>query len=456
MGFNLQQEQVQKLVMTPELRQAITILQFSAQDLLSYIENEMQSNPVMEWAEQESTETAETAGQWDWTSISRLQRPIPSESMRAYSEETKSLLEGQTKFGITLADHLFEQLVFVRCESGFRRLCQYIIYSLDENGYLKIPDEELADLCGTTVEQIREAIDLVQTFEPAGVAARSLQECLLIQVRQLDIDASTESSLECLIEDHLRDVAEGKWNKLIQTLHLSPQQLQQLTDLLKSLDPKPGRAFSDCRPPYVIPDVAVEKVSDQYVVIVNDRLAPHLCISETYRKLLNTPDGSEAKEFIHRKLTSALSLIKSIEQRRMTLYNVTKAIVDIQQEFFEYGISHLKPLTMRQVADVVGVHESTVSRATHDKYVQTPRGIFELKFFFTSGIKMQNGLGNSAESIKAQIKDIIDREDPCKPMSDQKIADVLAGQGVPISRRTVTKYREEMGVLATAQRKRLL
>jgi RNA polymerase sigma-54 factor len=454
MGFGLHQEQVQKLVLTPELRQAITILQYSAQDLVSFLENEMQSNPIVEWDEAGLDFETE---KWDWSEIAKLQGNTKGEYVRYRSEEQRNWTEQQSRIGISLSEHLLEQLLLVSCDTNIRKVATYIIYSLDENGYLKLDAAEIAALCGVSTEQVEQAIELVQSFEPTGVGARTLQECLLLQLYQKKgIDMETMNLLEVFISNHLQDLADGKWSRIAQALQVSPQTVQTLADLIKTLDPKPGRWYSNVRPMYVIPDVTVERVSGQYVVIVNDRLVPHIRINDTYRKLINS-DTQEAKEFVTKKLTSALSLIKSLEQRRQTMYKVTTAIVEYQRDFFDYGITHLKPLTMKQVAEQVGLHESTVSRAVNDKYVQTPRGIFELKFFFSSGVSRWDGEGaSSAESIKAQIRKLIASENPLKPYSDQKLADLLERNGVRISRRTVTKYREEIGIPSTNQRKRII
>ena len=251
-------------------------------------------------------------------------------------------------------------------------------------------------------------------------------------------------------------MAEGRFSKIATMLNISLADVQHLKDILVTLDPKPGRNFSSANDVhYIIPDATIEKVGSEYVVIMNDSISPRLSINPYYRALLTSEDKeSNISKFLSNRLDSALWLIKSIEQRRITLHKVIQSIADVQRDFLDHGLIYLKPLTMKQIADMVGVHESTVSRAISGKYVQTPRGIFELKFFFQSGLENVNGTMTSAESIKKIIREIIEGEDPYNPLSDQKIADVLKEKGITISRRTVAKYREEMGILSSTKRKR--
>ena len=278
-------------------------------------------------------------------------------------------------------------------------------------------------------------------------------ECLLLQIEQRGIDAP---KIKNLVKHHLDDLAEARFSKIAEALNISLTEVQHLKDILVTLDPKPGRNYSSSNDVhYIIPDAVIEKVGNEYVVIMNDTISPRLSINSYYRSLLTSEDKeSNISKFLSNRLDSALWLIRSIEQRRITLHKVIQSIVDVQRSFLDSGLIHLKPLTMKQIADMVGVHESTVSRAISGKYIQTPRGVFELKFFFQSGLERVNGTSVSSESIKKIMQEMISKEDPYNPLSDQKIADMLKKKGVTISRRTVAKYREEIGILSSAKRKR--
>jgi RNA polymerase sigma-54 factor len=442
-GFGLWQEQTQKLVMTPELRQAITVLQFSSQELLEYIENEMTHNPVIEWSAS------------DWAKVAQQQREGMGRERASLREAKEVPFEAVVRKPETLQEHLLTQLALLHISPLERKIAEYIIGNLDTNGYLSMDITEMASLLRVKAADVEKALHHVQSLEPTGVGARDLRECLLLQLREMGEDTPVMSKL---VQEHLQDLADAKYSKIAESLGITQLEVQAASDLLKTLDPKPGRAYSDEHPAYVVPDITIEKVGGEYVVVLNDRVLPRLHINDFYRGILSGGKKdvcSETREYITGKLNSALWLLKSIEQRRNTIYKVTQAIVEMQRDFFEYGIDGLKPLTLRQVAEKVELHESTVSRATTGKYVQTPRGVFELKYFFTSGVSTDFGGSASAESIKAKIKKWIAQENPKVPLSDQKITDLLKQEGIQISRRTVAKYREEMGILSSAKRKRI-
>jgi RNA polymerase sigma-54 factor len=442
-GLGLWQEQTQKLVMTPELRQAITVLQFSSYELLEYIENEMTQNPVIEWSAA------------DWAKVAQELRAGAGWE-RASSRDVKEVpFEAVVRRTVTLQEHLSSQLALLPLTPREKRLAEYIIGNLNANGYLTVDTEEMAAVLKATRTEVEQALRHVQSLEPAGVGARDLRECLLLQLRERGEDTPV---MQKLVQDHLQDVADAKYSKIAESLGISLWEAQAASDLLKTLDPKPGRAYSDDPPAYIVPDLTVEKVGSDYVVLVNDRVTPRLSINDFYRGILSGGKqeiGSETRDYITGKLNAALWLLRSIEQRRQTIYKVTQAIVEMQRDFFDYGVDRLKPLTLRQVAEKVNLHESTVSRATTGKYAQTPRGVFELKYFFTSGVSTDFGEGASAESIKAKIRKWIAQENPKAPLSDQKITDLLHQEGIQISRRTVAKYREEIGIPSSARRKRV-
>ncbi|WP_018132096.1 RNA polymerase factor sigma-54 [Effusibacillus pohliae] len=440
MGYGLWQEQTQKLVMTPELRQAISVLQFSAQELVEFLQAEAAQNPVMELEAP------------DWLQVARELRD--NKLRKSVREPNEFPIESVVRTNQSLEEYLRRQLNLIRVAEPERQLAAFIIGNLDSNGYLRLPLDELAKMRKCSKEQAEAALRLVQSLEPTGVGARTLEECLLLQAAEIP---DVSPVVLDIIRHHLPDVAQGRVSKIASALGITTKQTQEAIDFIRTLDPKPGRWYTNEPPAYIIPDVIVERVAGDYVVVVNDRSVPRLHINDFYRKVLEQKEDGvsrETKEYITGKLNSALWLLKSIEQRRQTLYKVTEAIVELQKEFFEHGVRKLKPLTLKQIAEKIGLHESTVSRATTGKYVQTPRGVFELKYFFDSGVATAAGEGASAESIKQKIKSLIGQEDPTQPLSDQKISELLQAEGIQISRRTVAKYREETGIPSSMQRKR--
>lgn len=464
LGFGLSIEQTQKLIMTPELRQAITILQFSATDLAEYVEKELLENPVLEKKEESEKEAEDAAApvevrpdngksEVDWQEYFQDQ----AESGYTYGDRRDPLEQfGYENFlsqAPSLHEALLTQLILTKVTKAERKIAEYIIGNLNEHGYLTCSLEEVASGLKVAVQQAEKALKIVQGFDPPGVGARDLVECLLLQVESLNLD---DKLIRPLIQNHLADLAEGRLQKIARDLGAGVREVQEAADILKTLDPKPGRKFgSPHEVRYVTPDVVVEKVEGQYIVLVNDTSAPRLGINTAYRRVLSGRDSDEeTKKFVEAKLNSASWLIKSIEQRRITLYKVSNCIVELQKEFLERGVRFLKPLNLKQVAEIVGLHESTVSRATSNKYIQTPQGVFEMKYFFSSGVDGSSGEMVSSQSIKKMLKELVGSENPQKPLSDQQMADVLSGRGINISRRTVAKYRDEMGVPSAGKRRR--
>ncbi|RXT04041.1 RNA polymerase factor sigma-54 [Ammoniphilus sp. CFH 90114] len=457
MGYGLYQEQSMKLVMTPELRQAITILQFSALDLLDYINQQLSENPVIEPLDMEinrQTETKNTndgTGDVDWSEYIRAssQGDYVGSNVRSHENEYNPL-DWVVRNDHSLERHLSEQLSYIKeLPEIIREVSKYIIGNLDEKGYLELALEQVAQTLNVDLEEVEQALWIVQSLEPRGVGARDLKECLIIQ---LEYAGEKDSLAFAIVEKYLTDLADGRISKIAGDLQVTPQDIQVAADFIRSLNPRPGSDYYRDEPRYIIPDVTVEKVEDEYIILVNDSTSPRLSISSHYERLLKQDEN--AKKYIHDKMNSALWLIKSIEQRRMTIYKVTEAIVKEQREFFEKGIAYLKPMNLKEIADIVDLHESTISRATNNKYVQTPRGVFELKYFFSSGLTTASGDATSSESVKAKLKQFIDQEDRKKPLSDQKLCELLNETGIEISRRTVAKYREELGILSSAKRKR--
>lgn len=472
LGYGLSLEQTQKLVMTPELRQAIAILQLSALELSTYVDEQLLENPLLEVQDEpdgtESSEVSERSespekpgnsdsdsgpevqdDKWDvdWQEYFQGQDESYVRQERS-GEPERSAYDPFVTAAPTLQEHLLLQLHLQKIKVSLS-LAEYIVGNLDERGYLTLGVEEIAKERNVSLDQVVQALAAVQALDPLGVGARSLEECLRLQLPTLE---NCPEEMEEFLK-HLEDLAAGRYQRIATALKITLNRVQELADLLRHLDPKPGLRFSgpgDVR--YIVPDVVVEEIEGEYIILVNDITVPRLGINHLYRKVLSQGDG-ETKKFVEQKLNAAAWLIRSIEQRRMTLYKVANAIVRRQEEFLRRGIRFLRPLTLRDIAEEVGVHESTVSRATANKYVQTPRGIFEFKFFFATGVggHEQN---MTSESIKQALRDLIASEDPKEPHSDQKLADILKARGMEISRRTVAKYRDALHISAASARKR--
>lgn len=454
MGLGLFQEQTLKLVMTPELRQAITILQYSAIDLISYLQDQANENPVFDLevaGEVASAKAEKPAPEIDWKEI--VGNRATGEYGASKNESTYNPLDYVQQGAETLYEHLERQLGYVKGFSSLQKqIALFLIGNLDEKGYLEITLEEASARLGAEILEIEDVLSVLQHFDPVGVASRSLEECLLLQLGHLALD---DEKIVQVVRNHLQDLADNRYQRIADKIGCTPQEVQAMADLIRTLNPRPGAAFSTVETRYVIPDVTVEKVGNDYVVLVNDVAAPRLKINSFYEKMLSQQKSQdEAKQFIHDKLNAAMWLAKSLEQRRLTLMRVTQAILDMQREFFDRGIHYLKPMTQKEIAERVGLHESTISRATSNKYVQTPRGIFELKYFFTSALSTSSGEATSSESVKRRIKALIEQEDRKSPLSDQKLGEMLLTEGIEISRRTVAKYREEMLIPSSAKRKR--
>jgi len=468
MGYGLHMEQTQKLIMTPELRQAITVLQLSSLELGMYIEQQLQENPLLELREDGNNDSGEAntlqeegAGDErtreydvDWQEYFHDSSDLGLPRIERNPDQLEYSYENFVRQVPSMTDHLMLQLSLSRCSIRERHIGEYLIGNIDGNGYLQISVEESAAHLGASVGEVEGVLAVIQTFDPVGVGARSLEECLLIQVEQKGIK---DSLLRQVIKNHLLDVAKGKLGRMAQILGVTVQEVQRVADMIKTLDPKPGRNFSSANDTrYIIPDVVLEKVEGEYIILVNDNSIPRITINAAYRSVLNQDKNSDTKprRFVEGKLNAAAWLLRSIEQRRMTLYKVVNCLVDLQRDFLDRGVKYLRPLNLKRVADIVGLHESTVSRATSNKYIQTPRGVFELKYFFDSGLINPSGSSTSAESIKKTLREIVASEDTKEPYNDQKIVELLKRRDINISRRTVAKYREELGIAPIRKRKR--
>ena len=484
-GTKLNLQQTQRLVMTPELQQSISLLQLSALELQEVVQTEMEENPFLDESQDDKneskTETSsdEEASSDEKSSEEEEDKELDSEfkdelnidwdnyfedaSDLGYNreQETKDLglfIENTVTQPTTLIDHLNRQLrLSIMTEKDYE-IGEMIVGSIDENGYLTSSLEEIAELCKCDRGDVEVVLKVVQTFEPFGVGARNLLECLSIQLDGIDMDKADRSLAEKLIEENLEDLQGGiDFARLADDWDVAPERVAKVAEILSRLEPKPGREYDNSGTEYVIPDITLREVNGNYVIISNEWL-PRLRISRAYREILkgNTSSAKD-NEYLQEKLRSAIRLIKSIEQRRKTLYNVTKSIFEVQREFLDKGVRYLKPLTLREIADMINMHESTVSRVTTSKYVQTPRGIFRLKYFFNSRIEGNTPEGVSSLSIKETIKELIEGEDAQHPLSDQEIKDILKGKGLNIARRTVSKYRDELKILpSNKRRKRIL
>lgn len=471
----------QQLVMTPQLQQAIKLLQLSRLELQQAVREELEVNPALEEDAEESTEVQETLEasspealpdssepsdasaakelidrvDWDYyfgdnatASGTRGERDREEEDGRPYYE---NLLTRKP----SLAEYLEMQINLSPVDDAVAGIAPYLIGNIDENGYLKVSAEETASALGKPLEDVERAIAKIQTLDPAGVGARDLRECLMIQARE----KGEEFSLPLrILTEHFDLFTRGDVAGVARRLKLSREVVREAFQKLVTLWPKPGRAFMGDDVHYITPDAYVIKRDDQWVVTLNEDGQPRLRLSSYYRDLLSAGDrlGKEDKEFLKQKINSALWFIKSIHQRQRTIYKVVESIMRIQREFLENGPRSLKPLTLRDVAEDISMHESTVSRVTNNKYVYTPHGIFELKFFFNSGLNRDGGEENIAsKSVKEVILEIIRGEGEEKPLSDQDLVRILRNQGIRIARRTVTKYRQAMGVLPSSKRKKL-
>ena len=452
-GYELTIEQTQKLSMTPELIQAIQILQYNNQELNEYIDKELLENPILESEYHKESDT-----EIDIDSL-RDQLIQADENVEAYKQwESHSTgdeysYENFVAFNYTLTEFLIEQLHFSSLKGQDAGIGRYIIENIDDNGYLSMSLEEICRVLDVDLDSCERVLDVIHTFEPSGVGARDLNECLIIQLASL---GELTDEIEFIISNRLKDLADNKYALISKEVGISPSEVQDIADLIKTLEPKPGRGFdSDNSVKYIIPDIYVEAVNDEYIVNANDASTPSLHISSYYNSLIEeAKSDKELSNYLNNRFNSAMWLMKSIEQRKKTIYNVASAIVQFQNDFFAKGDKFLKPLTLKQIAETVGVHESTVSRAINGKYMQCPRGVFELKYFFTGGILNDDGSGVSSNSIKSMIKEFVDAEDDKKPLSDSKISELLHEKGIDISRRTVAKYRDDIGILPSSKRRR--
>jgi RNA polymerase sigma-54 factor len=471
MKIGLHLKQRQQLVMTPKLQQALKLLQMPAIELQQMLKQEIMENPLLDdeedlvEAQEEEQERPEAEAKDEPKTEDDGEEPEEKIDWEEYlqsgweiaaglgEEIAEEFVERVPVAKRSFTETLISQLRIATDDERTIEIGDYLIGSLDESGYLTCDLEEVANTFGTSQQEVDRILRIIQTFDPPGVGARNLQECLLIQLSARGLEDTLATRI---IRDHFDDFKQKKYPELAKKLRVSIQEIQTQCKVISTLDPKPGFEISAGEPQYVIPDLVVEKVDDKYVVYLNDKNIPRLRINHVYQEelLKDSKDGDrETREFIQSRLKSARWLIQTIEQRRRTMVKVMECIVDKQRQFFEKGTAFLRPLTLQQVASEINMHESTVSRVTTSKYVQTPRGVFELKFFFSSSLGTQDGGEISAKSAKDNIRRIIEQEEDRNPLSDQKIADMLKKDGLNIARRTVAKYREQLGLLPARMRR---
>jgi RNA polymerase sigma-54 factor len=463
---------VQKLILTPSLQQAIKLLPMSTLELADLLNQEMVENPLLEEVPTEELQPAEQAQEkadaaqatpekagdvWDDADYDYFFGDYLDEGYRSRTpQEVKELppIENTLSTAASLSDHLLWQLSLQTDDGELKEIGGAIIGNLDDDGYLVASVDEIAGMADWPVEAVERALQHVQTFDPIGVAARDLQECLTLQLRHVGL---TGTITEKIIADHMRLLQNHQVPEIARRLGVTVDELKEHIEIIRNLDPKPGSRYNPSQSQYVIPDVYVVKVEDHYEVFLNEEGLPQLRISPVYRRLLDKSGESsdETRAYVKDKFRSALWLIKSVDQRQKTIHKVATSIVNFQREFLDQGIEYLRPLVLRDVANDIGMHESTVSRVVNNKYMHTPQGVFEMKFFFHSGISSSYGESVSSVTIKQRIRKIIENEDPRKPLSDSKIVSILQKEGLILARRTIAKYREELKIPTSNQRKLL-
>jgi RNA polymerase sigma-54 factor len=474
----------QELKINPRLYQAMDLLYMPLLDLQQHLKQELLNNPFLDLVEEEEeeeeqseteaveqTEEEKRGEEIDWEEI--LLDGFDTAGGRREEHEEREYFEPVTVATRDLSDHLRDQVSLLELDPREMLLADEFIGNIADDGYLATSveevvaslndvvtraaeeaDRDIGDLPLYTVQEAEKMLETVQSLDPPGVAARTLQECLLLQLKEAGLQQSLPYRL---VHDCFDELIAHRWSEISKRFGISAADVQGAADEIAKLDPKPGLRYSSGSDNYIIPDLIVDKIDGHYHVFLNDANLPRLKLSKTYQEIARDKKKFEGenKEFISNKLNSANWMIQAIEQRRQTMLKVMNYIVDRQREFFDKGVQYLKPLTLREVAEVINMHESTVSRVTNEKFVQTPRGVLPLKFFFSSGLATTDGEDVSARGIKAQLEKLVQEEDPKHPLTDQAIVNILRESGVQIARRTVAKYRDQLGVLSARMRKRV-
>ena len=460
-------------VLSPQLQQSLLVLQTPLLELRNLVQQEMETNPVLEElpdepgpdAQGESEASVDDNFKNEFEKLASLDqewRDYMAQSANSGTDGFQRSREAKDKRQFffdsiavqeTLQQNLLGQLNQSALNAGDRKAAELITGNIDDNGFLQSTPEEMALNSGFPKEDFERMLALIQSFYPPGVGARDLRECLLIQLKR----EGKEDSLEYkIVSEYMEDLGRRRFPEIARRMGISVEDVQSAADNIGRLNPRPGQVFAAAPQNYVLPDVTVEKVNGEYQISLNDEQIPHLRISNLYKDIIasGNTQGSEVKDYIRDKIRSGKFLIRSIHQRQQTISNIAQQIVARQCDFLEHGPSHLKPMTMAEVADVVGVHETTVSRAVSGKYMATPQGVFEMKYFFTPGYQTATGESLSNTSVKEAILDLVKREDGNEPLSDNEIVEILSERGIPIARRTVAKYRTELNILPSHMRRK--
>ncbi len=467
--FKLSQKMLPQLVMTPQLQQAIKLLQLSHLDLQQRISEELQENPALEEGHDDEETGAETVREPEATHemmvtdrIADWQDYLDNHSNSRHDMVSTEVVREEADFPSlentvtrreTLQEHLLWQLRMAGLDEAGESIGMYIIGNLDERGYLEASVGEIGELAHAAPGAVEEVLVYIRLFDPVGIAARDLRECLLVQLHNAGMGESVAAGM---VANHLHELEYKQYDRIAAGLNVGLEEVIEAAHLIGCLEPKPARGFDDDEVRTIIPDVVVQKVAGEYAILLNDDGVPPLRVSSLVRRLAGErgEEVRKAKEYLETKVRAATWLIKSIQWRQQTLYRVSESIFRFQREFLDHGTAGLKPLVLREVASEIGMHASTVSRATSNKYAHTPQGVFELKFFFQSGIaRNDSSTVVSSESVRDKIKTLVESEDPGKPLSDQEIAGALQGIGIDIARRTVAKYREQLGILPSSRRR---
>ncbi len=491
MAFELKQSLKlgQHLTMTPQLQQAIKLLQLSRLELEQFVATQLAENPCLEEHASESQEELalverererteeqvlsdsmadaknivdstggdKDASDMDWESLNRYQEQTPAAQTASKksqaSDEDQPNYENMVTKAESLTDHLMLQVGELDFDDRERNIATNIIGNIDDRGYLTISTTEIAETEGFGVDEVEDILDTIQRFDPSGVGARNLQECLLLHVRNGHLK---NGIIEKIIKHHLTDVENRNYPAIAKALKLSLEDVIENVHILSDLEPVPGRQYGSNDAQYITPDVYVFKMGPEWVVSLNEEGLPRLKVSNFYQDFMSdkkTKDGD--KTYITEKIKSAEWVIRSIQQRQKTIYKVAQCIVKRQLDFFEYGAEHLKPMILKDVAEDIGMHESTISRVTNSKYMHTPRGVLELRYFFNSAVTRADGQDVASESVKRMIHELVKTEDAKRPLSDQRIVELLEEKGIQLARRTVAKYREQLNILPSSRRKRV-
>lgn len=443
----LELNQSQKLILTTQLKQSLAILNMSRLEVEEEIRKESESNPLLEAEKNEEG--------IDWEKYIKHMESVnirQDKNDAPYSSENAVDFENMIRSTSNLYDYLIDELKYFKLTFEEKRICKYIIDSLDEDGYLRINDKEIYDELRVDASLFRRCLDIVQQLDPPGIGARNISECLILQLERMGI---SNNIVENIIMNDLELIGRNKLKDIAKKYKISIEKCKEAIEVIRHLDPKPGRACSNDKCVYVQPDVIVDKIDGKYIVHTNEKDVYNIKINDFYRNMMTDKESDkEAKEFIKERLNSAATLIKNIESRKSTILRIAEAIIEEQQEFIQKGEKYIKPMKMKDIADKLEIHESTVSRGVNGKYMLTPFGLYEFKFFFNAALETDNSSeGASSAGIKRDIKDIIDGENKKKPLSDDAISKMLKEKGVSVARRTVAKYREEMGIPSSSRRK---